>query len=207
MEVHGLEELNPLQIFLLVLVKFGLSTPYDLLTKAGLGPGLTSPALKRLQEAGFLTSTPGPRKRLRYALTKEGRSILDYSLQSGKPGYWRLGQADVYESLPRGIILAWLHAGVEAAKKGAIRAGEDLNALGLKRQRDAAELRSSMLRLKTDILNKDPAADEGMLIATTYQWMKAVCDAEMFLGQAMVIGLIIQALAEFPPAPLFPSRP
>ncbi len=201
MEANEIEELNPLQIFLLVLVKFGLSTPYDLLSKAGLGPGLTSPALKRLEEAGLLTSTPGPRKRLRYAITEEGRSRLDWNLKSRKTSYWRLGQLDAYESLPRGMILAWLHAGIEEAERGAERACENLANLSLKRRLEADELHRSMLRLQFGILKNDPDADEGTLIATTYQWVKALCDAEMFKGQALAVEVIIKALADFPPAP------
>jgi DNA-binding PadR family transcriptional regulator len=201
METNEIEELNPLQVFLLVLVEFGLSTPYDLLSKAGMGPGLTSPALKRLQEAGLLTSTPGPRKRLRYAITEKGGFFLKSSLRSGKTSYWRVGQMDVYESLPRGIILAWLHAGVDEAHRGAVRAGVNLATMGAKKEREAEELRSSMLRLQADILNNDPAADQGMLIATAYQWLKALCDAEMFMGQAQAIGSVIRALADLPPAP------
>jgi DNA-binding MarR family transcriptional regulator len=200
MEDHEFKDLNPLQIFLLVLVKFGLSTPYDLLLKAGLGPGLTSPALKRLERAALLTSSPGPRNSRRYAITDEGTNLLDRSLNSRKR-YWQVGRVDVYGSLPRGIILAWLHSGVDEAYRGAVRAGENLVALGQKKQWEASELRRSMHRLQADILNNDPAADESMLIATAYQWMKALCDAEMFRGQAQAIELIIQALPDFPPAP------
>jgi DNA-binding PadR family transcriptional regulator len=201
MEDNEIEELNPLQTFLLVLVKFGLSTPYDLLSNVGLGPGLTSPALKRLEEAGLLTSTPGPRKRLRYAITKQGRNRLDRNLKSRKSSYWRLGQADAFESLPRGMILAWLHAGIEEAERGAERAAENLANLSLKRRLEGDELHRSMIRLQSDILKNDPDADEGMLIATTYQWLKALCDAEMYSGQAKAIGQIIRSLADFPPAP------
>src|ERR1035437_7860359 len=104
MEQFQFGELNPLQIFLLVLVEFGLATPYDLLSKAGLGVGLTSPALKRLKEAGLLTSTPGPRNRVRYAITKEGRATLRENLEVGPPPFWQQGQTDVFESLPRGVI-------------------------------------------------------------------------------------------------------
>lgn len=77
------EELNPLQIFLLAMVKAGLKSPYDLLMKAGLGAGLTSPALKRLEAAGLLHGTPGPRNRTRYAITRDGVEVLRRSLERG----------------------------------------------------------------------------------------------------------------------------
>src|ERR1039458_10866044 len=50
------EKLNPLQILLMVFVKFGLATPYDLMSLAGMSVGLTSPTLKRLEESGALRS-------------------------------------------------------------------------------------------------------------------------------------------------------
>jgi len=201
METIENEWYNPLETFLLVLVEFGLSTPYELLSKAGLGPGLTSPVLKRLKEAGLLTSKPGPRNRQRYAITKKGRKAIDRSLESGRVGFWRLGLLDLYGSLPRGIVLSWLLGGIDEARNGVIRAGEDLMVLAQKTRRDADELRTSMLRLQADIVKHEPGADEGMLVATTYQWIKAVCDAETFMGQSKAIGSILKALADFPPAP------
>ena len=136
MERIDINELNPLQVFLLVLVEFGLATPYDLLSKAGLGAGLTSPALKRLKEVGLLTGTPGPRKRMRYAITKEGKKTLRENLEAGPPPFWQQGQADVFESLPRGIILAWLHSGTDEARLGVSEAAYKLSVLTRKKQRD-----------------------------------------------------------------------
>ncbi len=39
------EDPNPHHLFLLVLVKHGLATPYDMLSKLGLGVGATSPPM------------------------------------------------------------------------------------------------------------------------------------------------------------------
>jgi DNA-binding MarR family transcriptional regulator len=192
-------ELNPLQIFLLVFVKFGVATPYDLLTKAGLGPGLTSPVLKRLEEAGLVTSTPGPRKRLRYAITETGVSKLRESCQFGE--YWQFGQKDIFESLPRAMILAWLYSNVDEARYGAARAADSLLKLARSRQRESEELRDSMLQLQADIVKDDRAAAKGLLIATAYQWLKAESDAALFRLQAEAIGSINKLLADLPPAP------
>jgi DNA-binding PadR family transcriptional regulator len=199
LEHYEIEGLNPLQIFLLVFVEFGLTTPYDLLSKAGLGPGLTSPALKRMEEAGLLISTPGPRKRLRYAITEKGADLLRESLNQAN--YWQLGQTDIFESLPRGIILAWLHSGVDEARRGAARATENLLVVSRRRQREAEELRSDMLRLQAGLLKADPAADKGTLIGTAYQWIKAESDATLFRLQAESVEHINQLLADLPPAP------
>ena len=164
MEQFQFGELNPLQIFLLVFVEFGLATPYDLLSKAGLGPGLTSPALKRLEEAGYVTSTPGPRKRLKYAITETGANQLRMSFQLGD--YWQFGQKDIFESLPRAMILAWLHSDVDEARYGAARAADSLLKLALRKQRDSEELHESMLSLQADSLKDNRAGTKGLLIAT-----------------------------------------
>lgn len=199
-------ELNPLQIFLLVLVEFGLTTPYDLLSKAGLGPGLTSPALKRLQEADLLTSTPGPRNRVRYAITEKGASRLQECRQSGEGNYWQLGQTDIYESLPRGITLAWLHSGVQEAQRGAYRAAENLLIVKQRREREAASLRESMNHLQRRILNGDPTADKGLLIGTAYQWIKAESDAALYGLQVEAIRRLRTLLPDLPPAPRAEGR-
>lgn len=199
MEQFQFGELNPLQIFLLALVEFGLATPYDLLSKVGLGAGLTSPVLKRLEDRGFVTSTPGPRKRMKYAITETGANELRESFKLG--GYWQFGQKDIFESLPRAIILAWLHSDVDEARYGAARAAESLLKLARKRQRESEELRDSMLGLQADILKDDRPATKGLLIATAYQWLKAESDAGLFRLQAEAIGQINQSLADLPPAP------
>jgi DNA-binding MarR family transcriptional regulator len=204
MENDEFEELNPLRIFLLVLVEFGLSTPYDLLSKAGLGPGLTSPALKRMKEAGLLTSTPGPRNRVRYAITEKGAKLRRESLKPGEANYWQLGQTDMFESLPRGIILAWLHSGTDEARLGVSGAAYNLSVLTRKKQRDAEELRASMVRLQAEILNQSTAAAKGVLIATAYQWLKAECDAQLFQLQDVATAQISALLAHLPSAPQLP---
>ena len=193
--------LTPLGVFLLALVEFGLSTPYELLSKAGLGTGLTSPALKRMKEAGFLTSRPGPRNRVRYAITKKGANLLRKTLKPGSANYWQLGQTDMFESLPRGIILAWLHAGVDETHTGVARAAAITAVVAEKRRRDAEDLHASMVRLQADILKDDSITAKGMLVATAYQWIKAECDAALFRMQVEAIGKIESLLLAWPPAP------
>ncbi len=202
MQGFEINKLNPLQVFLLVLVEFGLGTPYDLLSKAGLGAGLTSPALKRLKEAGLLTSTSGPRKRNRYVITEEGKKTLKENLEAGPPPFWQQGQTDIFESLPRGIILAWLHSGTDEARQGISAAAYNLSVLNRKRQRDAEELRTAMVRLQAEILPLSPAAAKGVLIATAYQWIKAECDAALFQLQEKATAEINNLVANLPPVHL-----
>jgi DNA-binding MarR family transcriptional regulator len=206
MEATEFEPLNPLQIFLLILVNYGLASPYDLLSKAGLGPGLTSPALKRLKEAELLTSTSGPRNRLRYALTEKGANLLRESVRPDDASYWAVGQTDIFESLPRGIILAWLFFGVDEAHRGAVRAAEQLLIMAGRRQREAEELHASLLRLQPEILKDGPTPAKGVMIATAYQWIKAEYDATLFRLEGEAIERLHQLLAELPPVPLFGER-
>lgn len=199
-----INELNPLQLFLLVLVEFGLATPYDLLSKAGLGVGLTSPALKRLKEARLLTSSPGPRNRVRYAITGKGRKWLRDNLEVGLPPFWQQGQTDVFESLPRGIILAWLNSGTGEARQGVSDAWYKLSVLERKRQREAQELRASMVRLQGEIVDQSPAAAKGVLIATAYKWIKAECDARLFHLQGEAVWKIKELIPDLQSAPQLP---
>lgn len=193
-----LDELNPLQIFLLVLVKAGVASPYDLLTKAGLGAGLTSPSLKRLERAGLVRSTPGPRNRLRYTITPEGDEALRVSME-GDQTYWASGKADIFESLPRGIVLAWLHGGAEEASRGVTRAATKLMQLSQSRRRKADELYISTLPDQQDEFPPTPGA--GELIAFVYQWIKAESDARQYEMQAHAAEMIASLVKGLPSPP------
>jgi DNA-binding PadR family transcriptional regulator len=62
----------------LALIESGISTPYELKTAAGLSPGATIPALRRLLEEGLiLQGKPGPRGRTGHRITAEGRRYLN----------------------------------------------------------------------------------------------------------------------------------
>ena len=52
---------NDLDLFVLALIVSGISIPYELKTAAGLSPGATIPALRRmLEEALIRKGKPGP---------------------------------------------------------------------------------------------------------------------------------------------------
>jgi hypothetical protein len=78
---------------------------------------------------------------------------------------------------------------------------EQFDGLDSKRQREAEDLRSSMLRLQANILNQNPVADKGTLIETAYQWIKTQCETALFRLQAEAIGQIDPLLTKLPPAP------
>ena len=162
--------------------------------------GCTAPR-SAADRAGLLISIPGPRNRLRYSVTEMGSYLLREGLRPDEPNYWKAGKADIFESLPRGIILAWLHSGVDEARRGVARAAENLLVVTRRRQREAEELRGYMLHLQAGIAKADPGADKGELVATAYQWIKAESDATLSRLQAESLEHINQLLADLPPAP------
>jgi hypothetical protein len=68
---------SDLDLFVLALVAAGVSTPYRMQVDAGLSPGATIPALRRLVQGGWtLQSKPGARGRTEYRVTPVGRRHL-----------------------------------------------------------------------------------------------------------------------------------
>ncbi len=142
----------------------------------------------------------------RYALTEKGANLLRESVRPDDASYWAVGQTDIFESLPRGIILAWLFFGVDEAHRGAVRAAEQLLIMAGRRQREAEELHASLLRLQPEILKDGPTPAKGVMIATAYQWIKDEYDATLFRLEGEAIERLHQLLAELPPVPLFGER-
>ena len=68
-----------LELFVLALLECNVNTPYKLLAAAGLSPGATLPALRRLEESGYVQKgKPGSRGRVEYHVTPDGdRHIKD----------------------------------------------------------------------------------------------------------------------------------
>lgn len=68
---------NDLDLFVLALIESGLFTPYELKTAAGLSPGATIPALRRLlQEDLVVQGKSGARGRTDHTITAAGRRRL-----------------------------------------------------------------------------------------------------------------------------------
>jgi DNA-binding PadR family transcriptional regulator len=66
-----------LDLFVLALIAEGVSTPYELMAAAGLSPGATIPALRRLLSSCLIErSKPGPRGRTAHRITAAGRRHL-----------------------------------------------------------------------------------------------------------------------------------
>jgi hypothetical protein len=68
---------NDLDLFVLALIASGVSTPYELKMAAGLSPGATIPALRRLlDEELVIQGEPGSRGRTEYKIAPLGRKHL-----------------------------------------------------------------------------------------------------------------------------------
>ena len=71
---------SDLDLFVLALIESGLATPYDLQIGAGLSPGATIPALRRLVGGGWASAgKPGSRGRTEHAITAAGQRYLQKS--------------------------------------------------------------------------------------------------------------------------------
>jgi DNA-binding PadR family transcriptional regulator len=98
---------SDLDLFVLALIKSGVSTPYVLQKEAGLSPGATIPAIQRLSEAGLIRQgKPGPRGRTEYQITAAGKK----QLKSG----WRI----LIDEGPSGDLDADLRVALLAISEG-----------------------------------------------------------------------------------------
>ncbi len=111
-----------LDIYLLSLIDRGLCTKYDLQRRGGVSLGSSTPALKRLQNAGLITEKKAEddSKRLRQllALTPAGRRIarrgwrqyFDVEVNLDVEAILRVIDIAGYESAPRREIIEFLNA-------------------------------------------------------------------------------------------------
>jgi DNA-binding PadR family transcriptional regulator len=69
---------SDLDLFVLALIEAGISTPYELQISAGLSPGATIPALRRLVTGGWASQAkPGRRGRTEHRITPSGRRHVE----------------------------------------------------------------------------------------------------------------------------------
>jgi DNA-binding PadR family transcriptional regulator len=193
---------NPLQVLLLVLIKYGLSTPYEVQSMAGMSVGLTLGPLRRLQETGLLTCETGTRNKLQYALTPKGDDELRAALEDGNKKDWWFKKFGIFESIPRAIILAWLSSDLKDAPRWLGNAAEDLLREANTKEKEAEGLQRQIERFKLHFPGED-IKEQGIFIATTYQWMKTVADAALLRAQAELVDTLMpRVLSLLPPPPL-----
>ncbi len=193
--------LTLLEILLLVFVKSGLGTPYDLLSQIGLGVGGSSPALKRLQNRGLLTSESGPRNRMDFGLTDAGEQELKRALDLSPKQTWRYGRRDTFDNLRRTVFLAWVSGRPEDAEEHVERANQDLQLLIENSERAAEASRQAVNRLKTEVKANNNLEDNGLMIAKVYTWIVATMDAAQFKLQREALREVQALIKELPPAP------
>ena len=120
-----------LDLFVLALVDSGVSTPYELQRAAGLSPGATIPALRRMVARGLvLAGKAGIRGRMTHKLTAAGRQLL-------KDGWRELildGPSCDFDADLRVALLALFVGGsrrlaVDFLRKSAARKLESLGAI------------------------------------------------------------------------------
>lgn len=195
------EDLSAQEIFLLVLVKSGFLTTYDLLSQIGLGVGASSPALKRMEKQGLLTCTLGPRNRMQFAMTADGEKQLKAAIEGGPMRYWRRGRRDSFDSLHRAIFLAWIDSSPEDARFCVDQTYRDLGDRAEREMRKAAEFRKSALRLRDDMMKGTVSPDNGRLIASVYCWIEATMDTAQYRLQAEALKDLDTLIADLPPPP------
>jgi DNA-binding PadR family transcriptional regulator len=206
MQINDLQELSKHQILLLLLVSYGLTTPYDLLSKAGLGVGQTSPSLKRMKQDGLLNDFAGARNSTSYALTTEGKEALRRVFASGPSHSQQQFQSDTYESLPRAIILAWLNSGPDEARNVISEARAALGRLAEKRQLAIEGHQRQIDFVKSAASSSNTNAGQGMLVAATLQWLKAEFDRELFQLQEKALERLTGLVEGLPAAPPLPAE-
>ena len=183
------DRLSPLEVLLLVLVTAGISTPYDLLKQVRIGVGTSSPALRRMEANGLLTVTPGPRNRMRFALTEEGDTQLMAALEKGPEYYYRPSGPDTFDNLRRVILLAWIDGRLSDAMKCIETAQRELQHLIARQSLQAAMLHSKIFPLHKYTGGTEQLRNDAELIGHVSRWTNAVFD----ISQAR---LQIEALQE-----------
>ncbi|MDR3735734.1 MAG: hypothetical protein P4L10_09375, partial [Acidobacteriaceae bacterium] len=190
--------LHPLHVLLLILVKSGLATSYDLMTSAGMSVGLTSPAFKRLEKEKLLTHSIGPRNRTRYSLTEAGETQLQTVLSAGQQDYWGLKRKCDFESVHRAVLLAWIFSGKEEALRCIAWAEQKMKQQYKKEERNVVALLHEMQHLQRERdLSKDQATS-GEDVAITYRWLKAASDAALHKQQAEVMQTMAGLVEQLP---------
>jgi DNA-binding PadR family transcriptional regulator len=145
-EIRDKRRRSDLDLFVLVLIDSGISTPYEFQKSAGLSPGATIPALQRLLKAGCVRQgKPGSRGRTNHSITPAGRKFL----KSG----WRI----LIEEGPSGDLDADLRVALLVMWAGG------------KRQLASDFLRQSALK-KLEPLESMEAGPENSSVSSLANW-------------------------------------
>lgn len=156
---------SDLELFVLALVKQGLTTKYELRERAGMSLGSTSPVLDRLREEGLITaSEEGARGSVRFSVTAKGANVLKQqvaSLLSSRP-------RDI-DSILRITYLAWLNGDTEDLANFMNKSADALHGLAESRRAEAGRLNHA--------LGETPDGD-------AFRWLRTHCEAARVQAEA-----------------------
>ena len=175
-----------LDIFLLMLIRDGVSIPYDWQTRARISTGASLPAIRRLLLRGFVEEAEkSPRRRREFTITAAGRRELQ-----GVDRYLEIGLDETIgdlESVLRLVCMAIVQGKREIARKLLVQAAEEHS----KRSRRAK--RSAL------VTSKDPS------LADLYASALAHCEGNRQEATAKSIESLVSLLG-LGPDPTSPSR-
>lgn len=195
------QPLNSFEALVIALVMEGLRSRYDLTVRAGMSVGSTAPALKRLEKAGYLKSTLGPRRRQSYEVTSRGVAALKETLTGGLDTFWwETGLAGV-ESIPRTVLLLWIYSDSQVVREFLNFATQDLAAEAEKRERDVASLEIEMKRLDRLLAGKaarKTIESRQQLFAILNKALKAKADAVFLKAQSGAMAQLFEIVPHLP---------
>ena len=159
-----------LDLFVLALLRRGIDTPYRLLASSGLSPGASIPALRRLEEAGYVRSSkPGPRGRTEYRITTAGhrhlenewQNLLEHPVPTDTEAILRTAALAVLSGCDKRVVSTYLK------KASAAKASDS--------QRRSAEAKTAEASLSGD-------SDTGL-----YGWLHAMHATARLKAEAQVL--------------------
>jgi DNA-binding PadR family transcriptional regulator len=182
--------LNSIELLIVTLVIEGLTTRYDLTVRAGMSVGATGPALKRMERAGYLKSTLGPRRKQAYEVTEKGFSAFRQTL-SGRNGTfpWEEGIAGI-ESIPRTVLLLWIYSNEQGVREFLEFATLSLNGQAVRKQLEADSLENEVTRLDQALLSRSTLNTQGIreqLVGNLLKALKAKSDVLLLRTQSAAL--------------------
>ena len=176
-EIYDRRRRNDLDLFVLALLDSGISTPYDLKQLAGLSPGATIPAMRRLiSQKLVIAGNAGARGRLAYKAKAEGRQYLRTA--------WR----KLVEAGPSGDLDADLRVALLAFLVG----GDRALAIDF--------LRQSAAKMRVAAKSVERTSDAGVppALAYWYRKLRSAAAESLVQGEAAAALRLARMLARIP---------
>jgi DNA-binding PadR family transcriptional regulator len=191
--------LVPLEILILLCAKTGIGTPYAIMTKMGVGVGASSPALKRLEAEGLLSSEPGERNSRQYSITERGEALLRSALDAGPMVYGADHTRRFYVRLGRVIFFAWVKGDLDEARVEIDKAEADLMRAARRLDVEAKEYRKIL-----QVSNYEATVEHGdpsHYVPLVYRFIDAVADTAEARMNAQAISALRKLIDELPTSP------